>query len=147
VSGSQVVVTSNPAQRGPVTESPPSPGQLFIWLVFSLFVGFLFGWTLFFATSGIDLYTISGPVCIDRKLERPGFDPWTGQPHGVIVTCPFEPGWETSVGSLPLDLVGRQAIPVPVGVPIGTILAFGTCFLAKPAFLKPSENTERIRVH
>jgi len=77
---------------------------------------------LFLMTSGHELYTISGPVCHDRTLEAPGFDPWTGMPHGVRVTCP-QLDRVPNEGTLPPDLIGRQAIPVPVGGAVGAGVA------------------------
>lgn len=83
-----------------------------------LLAAVLAGGLLFLLTSGHEAYTISGPVCQDRTLREPGFDPWTGMPHGVTITCPqLDP--VSHEGTLPPDLVGRQAIPVPVGGAIG----------------------------
>lgn len=87
-------------------------------LVAALLVGSL----LFLVTSGQELYTFSGPVCQDRTLQEPGFDLWTGLPHGVIVTCPQVDG-APHEGPLPPDLIGRHAIPVPVGGALGAGLA------------------------
>jgi hypothetical protein len=82
----------------------------------------LSGGVLFVLTSLHEPYTISGPVCQDRTLVEPGFDLWTGMPHGVIVTCPqFDSA--PNEGTLPPDLVGRRAVPLPVGGLIGAGLA------------------------
>src|SRR4051812_21328398 len=102
MSTSPAVVTSHSAQPGPVARSGRSPRQLIIWLVLSLFVGVLLGFSLFGATS---VTSLGRPdyVCLDRKLEPAGFDIWTGLPQGVTVTCQGI----TNVWPLPADLAGR----------------------------------------
>jgi hypothetical protein len=103
--------------RKPLLGLPPAAAVGAILVAAALAAGLLF-----LMTSWHELYTISGPVCQDRTLVAPGFDPWTGMPHGVRVTCPqLDP--TTHEGTLPPDLVGRQAIPVPVGGAVGAGIA------------------------
>jgi hypothetical protein len=54
-------------------------------------------------------------------LIRPGFSPWTGEPHGFtyIFHCDSEhPGLLVTPG-VPDELAGRWAIPLPVGFVLG----------------------------
>ena len=65
-------------------------------------------------------------------LEAPGFDPWTGQPHGQRVLCePVGINPETVIEqrAVPAEMVGRWAIPLPVGFLIGATLAGGVLLL------------------
>ena len=55
--------------------------------------GLLVSVTAFAITAGTPGYRYLGPICVD-DVARPGFDPWSGQPHGRIVDqheCPRGP--------------------------------------------------------
>jgi hypothetical protein len=97
-------------------------------LAFVVVVGMTVGWAAFFLTSGAPpLYTFSIPPCTtsDYQIDAPGFDPWTGQPHGLVFVC----GASAGEDSVPAEMVGRRAIAVPVGFLIGATLAGGVVLL------------------
>ena len=58
-----------------------------------------------------------------QQVSLSGFDPWTGQPHGWQYTeHPHGIGTPTTTyGPVPSDLVGRWAIPLPIGFVIGIL--------------------------
>jgi hypothetical protein len=65
----------------------------------------------------------STPPCEDLDLGEPGFDPWTGSPHGWNVTCTDRDGQAIAYQrSAPAELSTRMAIPVPVGFFLGAIV-------------------------
>lgn len=91
-------------------------------------------------------HLLIGSVNGDEPLERvvvvldvvdvvgEGFDPWTGFPHGRSFTCdPAAFGGSRAatyvVSALPDDVVDRRAIPLPVGLAIGGLLAGGMLLL------------------
>ena len=86
----------------------------------------------FWLTSTTPSHAYLGGPCTDH-VALPGFDPWTGQPHGLIydraddcLTLPA--AWENPtrvVAPVPDDLLGRQAIPIPVGFAVGIALSIG----------------------
>jgi hypothetical protein len=89
------------------------------------------GVAAFWLTSSTATYTYLGPLCLTGIVREPGFDPWTGQPYGTIYLCTNDlPGLgdgstrEVTDGP-PDDLVGRWAIPVPVGTALGFLLLGG----------------------
>jgi hypothetical protein len=94
-----------------------------------LIVGGAISLTSFFVTSQHRQFTYLGPLCA-RDLALPAFDPWTGAPHGRIyeVSEPCPPAsagttYRLVVVSIPREMLGRQAIPVPVGFVSGCAFA------------------------
>jgi hypothetical protein len=67
------------------------------------------------------------------NLELSGFDPWTGQPHGW--TYQEDPhglgGRIDRAGPVPADIVGRRAIPLPLGFAVGALLGVGLASAAR----------------
>ena len=55
----------------------------------------------------------------------PGFDPWTGEPHGGIWRCPRFDGSAatTAPGEVPDELIDRPVVPLPVGFALGAFIA------------------------
>jgi hypothetical protein len=84
----------------------------------------------FALTSQTPGYTYLGPLCASNDVH-PGFDPWTGEPYGrsfdLTPECWTEhPGPQTRVvGDFPDELVGRWAIPLPLGFAIGSVAMVG----------------------
>lgn len=97
--------------------------RLVAWLAAGLVGGLIVGWAAFALTATHQPYGYLGPLCRSESLQDAGFSPWTGEPVPNIYVCEqvspeFPP---THVVTLPLpdDLVGRRAIPVPVGFAVG----------------------------
>ncbi len=84
--------------------------------------GLLVSVAAFVLTVATPGYRYLGPICVD-DVARPGFDPWSGQPHGRIVDqyrCPPKPPSARRSHShrVPTpELVGRTAVPCPSGSP------------------------------
>lgn len=68
-----------------------------------------------------------------QQVHLSGFDPWTGQPHGWSYTeHPHGIGDPmTTYGPVPDDLVGRRAIPLPVGLAIGVLTGLALVMAAR----------------
>jgi hypothetical protein len=82
-------------------------------------VGLVVGCGAFFLTSMQPPFAYLG-FCNPGVAQ--GFDPWTGQPHGSTLVCDpnvLVPEPATINHPIPPALVGRQAIPVPLGFVIG----------------------------
>jgi hypothetical protein len=81
----------------------------------------------FSVTSYASYKYLGGPDMV--YLAYPGFDPLTGLPRGVVIegTVVDGQGGSTRVTheSMPPDMVGRRAIPLPVGFAIGVIVMIG----------------------
>ena len=76
---------------------------------------------LFGVTGGSATYSYLG-FC--GPTVAPGFDPWTGEPHGGIFRCTRIDGPITiEPGEVPDDLIGRRAVPLPVGFALGAFIA------------------------
>jgi hypothetical protein len=93
--------------------------------------GLLVGLAAFWGTSQVPVRTSLGPPvgqCPGETLREPGFDIWTGEPHGgaVVVSDCFDPSGPTRVvtSEPPVDLVGRRAIPLPLGTLLGALLLY-----------------------
>ena len=88
--------------------------------------GLLIGLAAFWLTSQVPVRTYLG-LCQGETLREDGFDIWTGEPHGrtVVVTgCP-QPDTTRVVTFDPADdLVGRRAIPLPLGTLLGALLVY-----------------------
>ena len=82
--------------------------------------------TLFSVTSQAPTYGYLGPLCA-QHVAGPGFDPWTGEPHGRIYDCTpiFDESAPTTriTGDVPAELADRRAVPLPVGFAIGSFIA------------------------
>lgn len=97
-------------------------------LVAITLLGVAFGAAAFAITSFHPQYRYLGPLCTAED-QWPGFDMWTGLPHGrsYIARCdPPLAGAPTPyryVGPVPDEMAGRRAIPLPVGIPTGWLLA------------------------
>lgn len=69
------------------------------------------------------------PMCT-TTLTSPGFDPWTGFPHGWKYTCdPVQGGIRAAQtsrgeGPIPAVLANRWAVPLPLGFLVGFVPAF-----------------------
>lgn len=88
-----------------------------------ILIGLMSGMVLFAATGGARGYTYLGPLCAQNS-EGPGFDLLTGEPYGRSFDlgggtgpCAYEAKHIT--GDVPAELVGRRAIPFPVGFTLG----------------------------
>jgi hypothetical protein len=88
--------------------------------------GLLTAVVAFALTSQTRGYAYLGPLCATNDVS-PGFDPWTGDPHGraydYTPECPTDhPGIVTRVvAEIPDELLGRRAIPLPAGFAIGAV--------------------------
>ena len=88
--------------------------------------GIAIGLAAFQVTSTHPTYLYLVPLCATDG-EGPGFDPWTGEPHGRRYLCsetatPDEHAFWVTVPT-PAELVGRRAIPLPVGIPASLLVA------------------------
>src|ERR1700726_1288657 len=98
-------------------------------LAFVVVAGIALAWTAFKVTSGgtppFQADHAFSAACTSG-LQAPGFDPWTGQPHGQQVNCApvgINPATVIEQRAVPAEMVGRWAIPLPVGFLIGAALA------------------------
>ena len=68
----------------------------------------------------------SYPPIFIKSWEEAHFDLLTGEPRGWSYTRPnrVEPGDTTTVGPVPADMVGRWAVPLPLGFAIGGLAAY-----------------------
>ena len=58
-----------------------------------------------------------------EEVVLSGFDLWTGEPHGWMVRQnPHGLGEMVDRGPVPADIVGRRAIPLPIGFALGALL-------------------------
>jgi hypothetical protein len=93
-------------------------------LVLAGFVGVVVGLGAFALTSGHELSgPNSGGLCNDLQIQEPYFDLWTGQPHGLVLTCSTSSTgpWQIH-GGVTEDMVGRWwVIPFPVGFLVGAL--------------------------
>lgn len=81
---------------------------------------------MFAMTSGYASPGYLGPLCRSSTIEA-GFDPWTGLPHGPAYVCEptfaGDPPTHLVAEPIPAELVGRRAIPMPVGFAVGAVAA------------------------
>ena len=89
--------------------------------------GVVTAFALFVVTSWTPEYLYLGPLCA-HDVALPGFDPWTGKPHGRIYDCTPIDGSATLrtaqdgqriTRPAPPELHGRRAVPLPVGFALG----------------------------
>lgn len=78
--------------------------------------------------------TVYPPIYIER-WEEAHFDPLSGDPRGWSYTRPNKvgPGDITTVGPVPADMVGRWAVPVPLGFVVGGLAGYGFVIGARRA--------------
>ena len=93
----------------------------------ALAIGAVVAWGAFWLTSrpvAPYLRNFSVAPCEGIDMQEPGFDPWTGRPHGWAYSCTDRDGRVINMtGPFPAELVGRQAIPLPVGFGVGSVAA------------------------
>lgn len=79
---------------------------------------------LFVVTSWTSIYGYLGPLRA-QEVAAPGFDAWTGVPHGRTYDCTPLDGTATRrvTTGVPDDLIGRRAVPLPVGFAVGGFIA------------------------
>jgi hypothetical protein len=72
------------------------------------------------------------PIYIESWAEA-HFDPLSGDPRGWSYTMPNRvgPGEITTVGPVPADMVGRWAVPLPLGVVVGGLAGYALVTLAR----------------
>jgi hypothetical protein len=91
-------------------------------------LGFGFGSAAFGLTSMHERYLYLGPLCATED-SWPGFDPWTGLPYGRRFWFECPPGLgDGSPGRWvhlepPADIAGRRAVPLPLGIALGTAVS------------------------
>jgi hypothetical protein len=122
------------SDRVPGLEQPGLVHRVLPRLFLVLAGGVVLSVAAFWLTSTTPGYeSIVGP-CADH-VAFPRFDPWTGQPNGLIYddyggTCLTDPNfaWENPtrvVDPVPDEMLGRQAIPLPVGFVVGSVITIG----------------------
>lgn len=80
---------------------------------------------LFWATSSITIHGNLGPGVGMKLVADAAFDPWTGEPHGAVydVDSNLDGTPDRRVASEPpSDMIGRRAVPLPVGFALGTFI-------------------------
>jgi hypothetical protein len=72
------------------------------------------------------------PIYI-KSWEDAHFDPLTGEPRGWSYTTPNRvgPGDITTFGPVPADMVGRWAVPLPLGFAVGGLGAYAAVAVAR----------------
>ena len=81
----------------------------------------------FVATSSHREWAYLGPVCA-KNVTGDGFDVWTGMPHGRSYLCDYTDFGPTGEvphfvqEDVPPDMVGRRAVPLPLGFLLGVAL-------------------------
>lgn len=122
------------SDRVPELEQPSLVQRLVPRLMLVLAGGAVLSAAAFWLTSTTPTYEWIGGPCTDH-VAFPGFDPWTGQPHGFVYddyggACLSDPNfaWQNParvVDPVPDEMVGRQAIPLPVGFAVGSLVTIG----------------------
>jgi hypothetical protein len=94
--------------------------------------GVLLAFGIFLATSRTPAYRFHPPLCADL-ISPAGFDIWTGQPQGrVMLGNDCSPGAVSKVIiDTPPQIVGRRAVPLPIGFPIGAAITLGALVLVR----------------
>lgn len=102
------------------------------WKSFAVVVGaFIIGIAGFWLTSDTPRYSYLGHLCMTGIVREPGFDPWTGDPHGLTFRCTNDlpglgdGGTHDVTEAPPVDIAGRRAIPVPVGTALALLFLGG----------------------
>ena len=78
--------------------------------------------------------TVYPPIFI-KSWEGAHFDPLSGEPRGWSYTRPNKVGSGdiTTVGPVPDDMVGRWAVPLPLGVAVGGLAGYAAVIFARRA--------------
>ncbi len=94
--------------------------------------GVLLAFGIFLATSRTPAYRFHPPLCASL-ISPAGFDIWTGQPQGrVMLGNDCSPGAARKlIIDTPPEIVGRRAIPLPLGFPVGAAVALGALVLVR----------------
>src|SRR5262245_44404087 len=83
----------------------------------TLATGWIFAVLAFAVTAQVPSVTfLGGP---GWHMTPAGFDPWTGEPYGPVVSGAGGPAISEPV---PAELAGRRAVPMPLGFLIGSAL-------------------------
>jgi hypothetical protein len=84
------------------------------------------------------------PIYIESWAEA-YFDPLSGDPRGWSYTRPNRvgPGDITTVGPVPADMVGRWAVPLPLGVVVGGLAGYAFVTVARRRARAPSGSDGR----
>ena len=86
--------------------------------------GLLISIAAFSVTSYENVPKLIGPLGEFRAY--PGFDPWTGLPHGWVIDVGDPTTGEIkTIEPMPPDMVGRRAAPLPVGFAVGALVTIG----------------------
>jgi hypothetical protein len=119
------------SDRVPRLEQPGLVHRLLPPLFLLLAGGVVLSVAAFWLTSTTPRYeSIVEPCTV--PVAFPGFDPWTGQPGGLTYddyggTCLSDPNFAWGnptrvVDPVPDEMLGRQAIPLPVGFAVGSVI-------------------------
>lgn len=76
--------------------------------------------------------TVYPPIYI-KSWQEAHFDPLSGDPRGWSYTRPNRvgPGDITTVGPVPADMVGRWAVPLPLGFVVGGLAGYAFVIVAR----------------
>ena len=86
--------------------------------------GVVTAFVLYGVTSWTPYYAYLGTGVGVRHVSNPGFDPWTGEPHGRIVDYTPIDGSTTRITQEPEDdMIDRRAVPLPVGFALTVFIA------------------------
>jgi hypothetical protein len=103
-------------------------GTWLLWFVVVVTGAVILSSVAYALTSQTGFSTLGGPI--GSTVYFPGFDAWTGQPfHAVIVQ---NGGGQVRVAWDP-GLVGRWAVPVPVGFVVGCLITLAALAMSRPA--------------
>ena len=69
-------------------------------------------------TAQAERYDYLGPLCA-HTWTGPGFDWWTGEPHGRVYDCDGRLVKEEA----PPELAGRRSVPLPVSLGLSALAA------------------------
>ena len=104
-------------------------------LLFIVAAGLATGVIAFASTGSYPQRGYLGPICNTGIVRDAGFDPWTGEPVGAIYRCDptaaGDPPSHLVPIQLPDDLVGRRAVPIPIGFAFGALVAAPVVFLVR----------------
>jgi hypothetical protein len=95
----------------------------------AVLAGIALGWAAFLVTSMSGPLVYLGPIGRVETIRDPGFDPWTGRPHGDTYLLDRSSRGVTGPAVLvtdpvPEELADRWAIPLPIGIPLSGLVVF-----------------------
>jgi hypothetical protein len=97
-----------------------------------------------FTSTAASSCNVLGGIGIE-VVSCPGFDAWTGEPHGLTVKYNAVPGLHEAVppktDDVPADMRDMRAIPLPVGFTIGLFLTIGVLQAARLRRTAPIQAT------